>query len=210
MSKGHSAISLYAILADLGFFPISTLDSFCKKKSMLGGHPDRNIPGIEADTGSLGHGLGIGAGMALAAKQDGQDHLTVVLLGDGECYEGSVWEAALFGSHHGLKNLITIVDRNGQCATDFTERCAAMEPVVAKWRAFNWEVREVDGHSCEKLIEAFRTMRARDSNRPLAFIASTVKGKGSSFMERKVEWHHAVPKGKHLEMARLEIRRGMS
>ena len=209
MSKGHSGIALYAILADVGFFPAAELLSFGRNGSMLGGHPDRNIPGIEADTGSLGHGLGIGAGMALAAKLDGKDHLTVVLLGDGECYEGSIWEAALFAGHQKLSRLIAIVDRNGQCATDFTERCVGMEPFAEKWRAFNWEVKEVNGHSFHELLRVFRWVRDRESDKPLAVIARTIKGKGASFMERKVEWHHGVPKGIHLETARNEISKGL-
>jgi transketolase len=208
MSKGHSGIVLYAILADLGFFPAAELLSFCRNESRLGGHPDRNIPGIEADTGSLGHGLGIGAGMALAARLDGKEHLTVILLGDGECYEGSIWEAALFAGHQKLSRLVAIVDRNFQCATDFTERCAGMEPLGEKWRAFNWEVKEVDGHSFHELLHVFQWVRDRGSDKPLLVIAHTIKGKGASFMERKVEWHHGVPNGMHLEKARKEISEG--
>ena len=205
MSKGHSGIALYAVLADLGFFPASVLNTFGRNETMLGGHPDRNIPGIEADTGSLGHGLGIGAGMALAAKLDNRDYWTVVLLGDGECYEGSVWEASLFAGHHRLNNLIAIVDRNGQCATDFTESCSGQEPLADKWMAFNWDVREVDGHSLEALMDLFQSLPDRESPRPLVVIAHTIKGRGVSFMERKVEWHHGIPKGEQLDRARGEI-----
>jgi transketolase len=140
VSKGHSGIALYVILADLGFFPTAELSSFCKNNSMLGGHPDRRTPGVEADTGSLGHGLGIGAGMALSAKMDNKDFNTIALLGDGECHEGSVWEAALFAGHHGLNNLTAIVDRNQQCVTDFTEDCVRLDPFADKWRAFGWRL----------------------------------------------------------------------
>jgi len=208
MSKGHSGIALYVILADLGFFPLSELDTFCKNNSMLGGHPDRNIPGIEADTGSLGQGLGIGAGLALSAKMDKKNFMTVVLLGDGECYEGSVWEAAMFAGHHKLSNLIAIVDRNQQCATDFTENCNHLDPFSDKWRAFNWEVREVNGHSFKELLSAMRDVRERDSGWPLAIIAHTIKGKGVSFMEGNIESHHGVPKGERLEIARKELAEG--
>lgn len=205
LSKGHSAVTLYAILADLGFFKISELTKFCQNGSMLGGHPDRNIPGIEADTGSLGHGLGIASGLALSAKMDKKDFFSVVLLGDGECYEGSVWEAAMFAGHHKLNNLIAIVDRNCQCVTDFTEDCLLLEPFADKWRAFNWEVRLADGHSYEELLISLRDFRTRSDLRPLVIIARTIKGKGASFMERNLAWHHSVPEGDNLECARREL-----
>ena len=205
LSKGHSCTALYAVLADLGFFPTSELSSFCQKGSMLGGHPDRNIPGIEADTGSLGHGLGIAAGLALCAKIDKKDYITIVLLGDGECHEGSVWEAAMFAGHHQLNNLIAVVDRNRQCVTDFTEDCNRLEPFAEKWRAFNWDVRDVNGHSFEELLGAFGDLRSRDSTRPLMVIANTIKGKGISFMEGRIAWHHGVPAGENLKIARQEL-----
>lgn len=207
LSKGHSCVALYAILADLGFFPVSELNSYCRTGSCLGGHPDRNIPGIEADTGSLGHGLGIGAGLALAARLDKKDYLTVVLLGDGECQEGSVWEAAMFAAHHQLGNLIAIVDRNRQGVTDFIEDSVSLEPFIEKWAGFNWDIREVNGHSFEELLEAFSDLRSRKSSRPLAIIASTIKGRGVSFMEGKLEWHHGVPAGEDLKVARRELAR---
>jgi len=207
LSKGHSSVAVYAILADLGFFAVSELKSICREGSMLGGHPDRNIPGIEADTGSLGHGLGIAAGLALSAKIDKRDFMTVALLGDGECQEGSVWEAAMFAAHHQLDNLVAIVDRNRQGVTDFTEDSTSLEPFADKWRGFNWEVREVNGHSFEELLDAFRDFRSRNSPRPLMVIANTIKGKGVSFMERKLEWHHGVPTGEELKIARRELAR---
>jgi len=206
LSKGHACTSLYVILADLGFLPTSELESFAKEGSMLEGHPHRGIPGIEADTGSLGHGLGIGAGLALSAKMDKKDWLTVVLLSDGECYEGSTWEAAMFASHHKLSNLIAIVDRNCQCSTDFTEDCLRLEPLADKWRAFGWEAREIGGHCFDHLLYAFNSLRHREISKPLAIIANTIKGKGVSFMEGKVGWHHEVPKGKELRIARQELK----
>jgi len=205
LSKGHSCVALYAILADLGFFSTSELNSFCQKGSMLGGHPDRNIPGIEADTGSLGHGLGIAAGLALSAQIDKKDYMTVALLGDGECYEGSVWEAAMFAGHHQLNNLIAIVDRNQQCVTDFTEDCNRLEPFADKWRAFGWDIRAISGHSFHELLAAFKDFRIRKSPQPLVIIANTIKGKGVSFMERNIIWHHSVPKGEELKIARQEL-----
>lgn len=205
LSKGHSGVALFAILADLGFFPVSQLKTFCMNDSKLGGHPDKNIPGIEADTGSLGHGLGIACGLALGAKMDGKDYLSFVLMGDGECYEGSVWEASMFAGHHHLNNLIAIVDRNCLCAADSTESCVTMEPFADKWKAFNWDVKEINGHSFKELFTSMINLRERISNRPLVIIANTIKGKGVSFMEGKIESHHGVPKGEKLQIARMEL-----
>lgn len=205
LSKGHSCVALYVILSELGFFPSSELRSFCQKGSMLGGHPDRRVPGIEADTGSLGHGLGIGAGLALGAQLDRKDFMTVVMLGDGECYEGAVWEAALFAGHHRLRNLVAIVDRNHQCAMDFTEECNQLDPLEDKWQSFGWDVVVIDGHSFEQIFSAFEDFRVRTSERPLAVIANTTKGKGVSFMERVIKWHHGVPVDRELDIARQEL-----
>ncbi len=205
LSKGHSGTALYVILADLGFFPISELSTFCQRGSILGGHPDRNIPGIEVDTGSLGHGLGVGVGLALGAKKDKRDFLTVVLLGDGECNEGSVWEAAMFAGHHQLGNLIAIVDRNRQCVTDFTEDCNRLEPFAEKWQAFGWDVRGVNGHSFDELLRTLREVRGRNLPQPVVVIADTIKGRGVSFMEGKIPWHHGIPTGAELDTARREL-----
>jgi len=205
LSKGHSCLALYVILSDLGFFSLSELASLCQHGSMLGGHPDRGIPGVEADTGSLGHGLGIGAGLALGATLDRKDFMTVVLLGDGECYEGSVWEAALFAGHHRLRNLVAIVDRNRQCAMDFTEDCNRLEPFTDKWQAFGWDAAVINGHSFEQMRSAFEGFRTRVSEKPLVVLANTIKGKGISFMEGNVKWHHGIPAGEELETARREL-----
>ncbi len=205
LSKGHSCAALYVILADLGYFPISELRNYQKEGCILGGHPDRKIPGIEADTGSLGHGLGIGAGLALSAKMDKKNFMTVVLLGDGECYEGSVWEAASFASHHKLNNLIGVVDKNGLCSTDFIKDCVEIAPLEDKWKAFGWEVINVNGHSFDELLSVFSNFRSRKSAKPLMIIASTVKGKGVSFMEGNPDWHHAVPKGEQVKIAKSEL-----
>ncbi len=205
LSKGHSAAALYAILSDLGYFSSSELKNYQKENSILGGHPDRKIPGIEADTGSLGHGLGIGAGLALSAKMDKKDFMTFVLLGDGECYEGSVWEAAMFAAHHRLNNLIGIIDNNGICSTDFIKDCLRIEPLEEKWEAFGWDVITVDGHSFKDLLSVFSEVRSRKSERPLMIIANTIKGKGVSFMEGNPNWHHAIPNKEQLEIARKEL-----
>lgn len=205
LSKGHSAAALYVILADLGFFPFRQIRDYQKEKCLLGGHPDRRIPGIEADTGSLGHGLGIGAGLALGAKMNQQDFFTFVLLGDGECSEGSVWEAAMFAAKHQLNNLIGIIDRNRLCSTDFIDECVCLDPLEDKWKAFGWNVSIVNGHSFKDLTSAFSRARKQKSSRPLMLIADTIKGKGIKFMENDPAWHHGVPKGQQLEMARKEL-----
>lgn len=205
LSKGHSCTALYAILADLGFFSLSELATYAQCGSMLGGHPDRNIPGIEVDSGSLGHGLGIGAGLALAAKIDKKDYKTIVLLGDGECHEGSTWEAAMLAGHHELNNLVAIVDRNRQCVTDFTEDCNRLEPFKDKWISFNWDVEVIDGHSFDEIFKSLKDIRSPKSSRPLVIVANTIKGKGVSFMEGCIRWHHSVPNVRELEIAREEL-----
>lgn len=205
LSKGQAAVALYAILADLGFFPLSDLNTFTQKGSYLGGHAENTIPGIEAFTGSLGHGLSIGAGLALGAKLDKQKWLTIALLGDGECHEGSIWEAAMFAAHHNLNNLISIIDHNGICATDFLESCLKLDPLKKKWEAFGWDTVLVDGHSLEELLMVLSKIRRRKSDKPLAIIAITTKGKGVSFMENKPLWHYRIPLGKELDNARKEL-----
>lgn len=205
LSKGHSAASLYAVFADLGYFSNEELLRYQKEGCMLGGHPDRKIPGIEADTGSLGHGLGIAAGLALSAKLDCKDFLTFVLLGDGECYEGSVWEASMFAAHYKLNNLAGIIDRNGLCSTDFIKDCLDLEPLEEKWKSFGWDVVIVDGHSFKELLDIFKGFRLKKYNKPLMIIANTIKGKGVSFMENNPHWHHAVPDAHQFELAKKEL-----
>lgn len=205
LSKGHACSALYAILSDLGYFPSSELRNYQGEGSILGGHPNKRIPGIEADTGSLGHGLGIGAGLALSAKLDKKDFMTIVLLGDGECHEGTIWEAAMFAAHHKLSNLFVIIDNNSLCSTDFTKNCLVIEPLEYKWKAFGWDVMVIDGHSFAEILSAFSDFRSRKSDKPLMIIAKTVKGKGISFMEGNPDWHHAVPNQEQLEIARKEL-----
>ncbi len=204
LSKGHSCPALYAILADLGFFSISELDTFCKNDSRLGGHPDRNIPGIEVNTGSLGHGLSIGTGMVLATKLDNKNFKTIVLLGDCECHEGSIWESVMFSGHHKLGNLIVVVDYNKQCATDFAEDSINLDPFADKWKAFNLDVRIVDGHSFPELINNFNDIQRRQA-KPTVIIARTIKGKGISYMERNLDYHHKIPTEDDVEIALKEL-----
>lgn len=205
LSKGHAVAALYVILADLGFFPEEELVTFNRKGSRLGGHPEHSLPGIEVSTGSLGHGLSIAAGLALAGKWDKKNYLCVTLLGDGECQEGSVWEAAMFSAHHRLSNLVAIIDYNRLSATDFIEKYLDISPLREKWKAFGWEVVVVNGHSFVQLLKVFLSFRLRRSNKPLAVIALTTKGKGVSFMENKPIWHYRVPQGEELETARKEL-----
>ena len=163
------------------------------------------MPGVEVVSGSLGHGLGLGAGLALGSMMDCKDWLVFTLLGDGECDEGSVWEAAMFASHHRLNNLIAIIDRNRLSATDFTERIVELEPLAARWMSFGWDVTDLDGHSFPELMKRFASVRRRPSQKPLVVIANTVKGKGVSFMEASPSWHHRLPKGEEVGKALEEL-----
>lgn len=191
LSKGHAGIALYAVLADLGFFPRDELHRL-NQGGLLGEHPDPRIPGVEFISGSLGHGLPVGSGMALADRMDGNDRKTVVLMGDGECYEGSVWEAALFAAHHGLHNLCAIVDRNGLITHGSTEDINRLEPFADKWLAFGWDVRLVDAHDFSALRETWRYHFSKTGGRPTMVIAKSVKGKGVSFMQNQAKWHHGA------------------
>lgn len=206
LSKGQSAIALYAVLADLGFFPVSELGTFTQEGSRLGGHLENDIPGSEVFTGSLGHGLSIGCGLTLGANMDKRDYLTVVLLGDGECHEGSIWEAAMFAGYQKLNRLIAIVDHNGLSATNFLDEYLSLSPLEDKWKSFGWDVRTCDGHSFKDMLSVFKDVRSRKSNRPLAVIAKTTKGKGVSFMENVPIWHYRIPVGEELEVARKELK----
>lgn len=201
MSKGHANNSLYVILADLGFFPASELANFLKDGSMLGQHCDTQVPGIEIITGSLGHGLGIISGIALGYKLDKKNNLHFVVLGDGECQEGSTWEAAMFAGHHELNNLIAFIDRNKLGSEDFTENTARLEPLKDKWRAFGWDTKTIDGHSFEEISAALVGCRNRESNKPLMIIANTIKGKGISVLENLPRAHHTLPKGEEIDIA---------
>ena len=206
LSKGHAVEALYAVLADMKFFPIEELQTYGQPGSRLMSHPYFKVPGIDVSTGALGHGLGIGAGLALAAKLDNKSCNTFVLLGDGECYEGSVWEAAMFSAHHKLSNLFAIIDRNMQITLDFTEDCLQLESLEAKWKAFGWDVFETDGHDIDAFIKCVSAVRLEAVRiRPVVFIAHTIKGKGVSYMENCIGWHHNVPKGEQVDIARRDL-----
>jgi transketolase len=205
LSKGHSAGALYATLAHCGFFPISALSTFAQPLSALNGHPNRTkVPGVETNTGPLGHGFPVAVGCALAAELTGSGSRTYVVLGDGELQEGSNWEAAMTASHYRLSSLTAVVDRNGLQQGAPTEETKQLEPLADKWTSFGWEVREVAGHDHAALLDAFRSDRG---NRPVCVIAHTTKGKGASFMEGRVEWHHKVPTRDQVEAAREELNR---
>ena len=193
LSKGHAGVALYAILADKGFFDKYHLDTFGKRGTILGGHPDMHkVPGVEASTGALGHGFPFGVGIALAGKMDKRAYRVFCLLGDGECQEGSIWEAALFAPQHKLDNLIAIIDCNKLQAMDRLDKIVSLEPLADKWRAFGWEVREVDGHDISKLQDIFNSVPFV-LDKPSLIIAHTVKGKGVSFMENVPIWHYRMP-----------------
>jgi transketolase len=189
LSKGHGCLALYVVLAEKGFFPESELARFCKSDALLGGHPEHAIPGVEASTGSLGHGLSIAVGLALAARHDRAAHRVFALIGDGESNEGSIWEAALCAAKHRLSHLTVIVDRNGQQSYDSTAAVLDLEPLADKWRAFNFAVADVDGHDVTALRQLFAALPL-DPGRPGAIICHTVKGKGIAFAENNPRYHH--------------------
>ena len=190
LSKGHGCLALYVLLADKGFFPEAELWNFCKSDSILGGHPEYGkVPGVEASTGSLGHGLSIGIGFALNARYEKADYRTFVVVSDGECDEGSLWEAALCASKHKLSNLTVLVDYNKQQSYSTTYEVLDLEPFADKWRAFGFAVDELDGHDIEELRGACRSSPCTRTN-PVLIICHTIKGKGVSFMENNLHWHH--------------------
>ena len=205
LSKGQASVILYPILADLGFFPKSDLDSFCEADGKFGVHLQHSVPGVEITSGSLGMGFGIATGTALAAKKDRALPMTFALLGDGECYEGSIWEAAMFAAHNNLNNLVAIVDRNYQSVTNFTEDIVALEPIGKKWAAFGWRVKRINGHSFPELLDALQGVRARRHRQPTVIIAETIKGQGVSFMEYNPIWHGSAPSGDDAAQAKSEI-----
>jgi transketolase len=205
LSKGHGCAALYAALALREFFPMVTLDTFCKPGGILGGHPDRSVPGIEVSSGSLGHGLSLGVGMALAARLDKRLARTFVLMSDGECHEGSVWEAAQAASHYQLDNLTVVLDYNKQISLGQINDIIRVEPLADRWTSFGWAVKEVDGHNVEQLADVLSTLPTA-SNQPSLILAHTVKGKGISFMEGVPIWHYRVPTGNELEQARRELK----
>jgi transketolase len=204
LSKGHAGAGLYAVLAERGFFPVEQLLTHYQDGSDLSGHVSHKLPGVDVSTGSLGHGLSIAAGMAYAAKLQSASHRFFCLLSDGECDEGSTWEAALFASHHGLTNLVAIVDYNRIQGIAPVADVLELEPFTDKWTAFGWAVREVNGHDHEELLTALGEIPLAPG-KPTCLIAHTTKGKGVSFMENTVLWHYRVPRGAEFEAALAEL-----
>jgi transketolase len=205
LSKGHACAALYAVLAERGFFPQEWLQNFYQDGERLAGHATHvNVPSVEVSTGSLGHGLPLACGMALVAKRDRQAYRVFTLLSDGECDEGSTWEAALFAPHHQLDNLIAIIDYNQIQSLGTVKEVLDLEPFAAKWKAFGWAVREIDGHDCAQ-IESTLTNLPFEPGKPSCVVAHTVKGKGVSFMENKLLWHYRSPDANEMALALAEL-----
>ena len=192
LSKGHCVEGYYFILADLGFFDKAELSTFCQFGTRLIAHPNRKIPGVEMNTGSLGHGLAVACGMALAGKMDHKDYRVYALMGDGEQDEGSVWEAAMLAANYKLDNLCVIVDRNRLQISGKTEEIMCLEPFAEKWRAFGFHVEEIDGNDMSTVVETLERLKDQ-KGKPKMILANTVKGKGICFMENQVKWHHGAP-----------------
>lgn len=205
LSKGHAAPILYAALAESGYFPVEELKTLRKLGSRLQGHTDMTLtPGVEMSAGSLGQGLSFGIGVALAGRLDGRDYHVYVMLGDGECDEGQVWEAAMFAAHHKVDNLTAIVDHNGLQLDGTCCEIMNLEPLANKWRAFNWQVIEIDGHNISQILDALQEAR-QVKEKPTVIIAYTIKGKGVSFMENNVDFHGKAPSPAETEQALKEL-----
>jgi transketolase len=204
LSKGHACACVYAVLAERGFLPFEMLEQHYQNGSLLSGHiSHKGVPGVEFSTGSLGHGLGVGAGMAMQLRRAGGRQRVYAVLSDGECNEGSTWEAALFAGHHRLSNLCAVIDYNRLQGLAPISEVLELEPFALKWRAFGWTVLPVDGHDHEALKRAFA--EAALGERPTCILADTVKGRGVSFMENSVLWHYRIPRGAELEAALREL-----
>jgi transketolase len=203
-SKGHCVEALFVVLADKGFFPEEDLNTLCKYQSHYIGHPTKKVKGVEQNTGALGHGLPISVGTALAAKMDNRSYKVFTLMGDGELPEGSNWEAALSAAHYKLDNLCVIVDKNSLQITAATKDVCNTDPLDKKWEAFGWAVKEINGNDVEELINAFESLPF-EKNKPSVIIAHTTKGKGVSYMENQLKWHHGVPNNEEYAIAQKEL-----
>jgi transketolase len=208
LSKGHAGAGVYAVLAEKGFFPVEMLATHYQNGSLLSGHVShKGIPGVELSTGSLGHGLPIATGMAYAAKLDNKSHRVFTLLSDGECDEGSNWEAILFAAHNSLSNLIIIIDYNKIQSLDRVENTIRLEPFEEKWKVFGWDTYSVDGHNLNELkVTLLSAINNRNNVKPICIIANTIKGKGVSFMENTVLWHYRSPQGEEYNDAIRELK----
>ena len=207
MSKGHSVESYYATLESRGFITSEMLDTYGQLNSALAGHPTRKVPGIELNSGALGHGLSVGVGLAIAAKRSGQSYMTWVLMGDGEQGEGSIMEAAAAAGHYNLGNLMAVIDRNNLQISGRTEEVCAVDDLEGKYRACGWKVVNCNGHDMNELLQVLKSTGL--SEKPTLVIAHTIKGKGVSFMENRAEWHHKVPTREQLEQAFAELDKQM-
>ncbi|MFV0605888.1 MAG: transketolase [Niabella sp.] len=203
-SKGHTVEALFVVLADQGFFPESDLETLCQYKSHFIGHPTRKVNGVEQNTGALGHGLPIAVGTAIAGKLDDRNYKVFTLMGDGEMPEGSNWEAALCAAQYKLDNLVAIVDKNGLQITAPTKDVCSTDPLDEKWKSFGWVVKEVDGNDVAALKELLLSVPF-EAGKPSVIIAHTTKGKGVSFMENELKWHHGVPSPEQYEQAQKEL-----
>lgn len=208
LSKGHASVGLYSIFTLKGIIDKSLLSTFRQDGSILAGHPEPDIPGVEHGTGSLGHGLSVGVGMALVAKIDKRNYNTYVIIGDGESQEGQVWEAAMSAAHYKLDNLTVILDRNNLQIDGPTEDIMQLGNVKSKWESFGWAVKIVEGHSIPDLLQILREIPFED-NKPSIIIAKTIKGKGVDFMENQVKWHGGTPKGKEAEHALQQLKQNI-
>lgn len=210
LSKGHAGAAIYSALAEKGFFNVEELKTHYADGSRLSGHVShKGVPGVEFSTGSLGHGLSVGAGMAYAAKKDHKDHKVFVILGDGECDEGSVWEAALMANHYKINNLVAIIDHNKMQSLDFCENTISLTPFDDKWKAFGWNVIDIDGHDHDALREGLNNA-SMSTEKPTVIIANTIKGKGISFMENNILWHYRFPhEGEEYDSAIAELKEQM-
>lgn len=210
LSKGHAAIGLYPILADVGFYSPSKLDDFTRLGSAFGDHPDmKKIPGIDFSSGSLGHGLSIALGMALAGRMTGRDYRTYCMLGDGELNEGQIWEAAMAAGHYQLQGLVTIVDRNQLSIDGPTEKVMSVEPIHERFEAFGWEVHRIDGHDLPAILETLGALKPAGHGKPQMIIADTIKGRGVKYMELSLDWHVGNLVGQDYDDAWAEIEGGL-
>lgn len=214
LSKGHAGAAIYAALAEVGFFDVEELKTHYANGSRLSGHVSHHLPGVDFSTGSLGHGLSAGAGMAYAAKKDNKDYNVYVVLGDGECDEGSVWEAALFANHFRLNNLVAIVDHNHMQSLDFNENTLELENFSDKWKAFGWNVVEINGNDHDEIKQAFETINKLSGdgfNKPSVIISNTIKGYGVAFMQNDILWHYRYPhEGWEYDNAVVELHKNKS
>lgn len=210
LSKGHAAIGLYPILADLGYYKMSALDNFTKLGSHFGDHPNmKHIPGIDFSSGSLGHGLSVAVGMALAGRMQKRSYRVYCMLGDGELAEGQIWEAAMSASHYGLQGLVAIVDRNQLCIDGQTEAVMGVEPIEQRFAAFGWETQRIDGHDLDAILAALGKLKPAGTGKPQLIVADTIKGRGVKRMELSLQWHVANLAGEDYDDAVNEIKAGL-